>query len=121
VGEDLIHNLDDGEGGEILFKEKCLHDVVSWLGERLKDFPDDFLLGKVSNIESIDTLNEHTHPRIHLLYTLIIIHFELIEFHLEQLIFLLTDLFVTHMDFFELHPHFMGGFQSKDLVKQLLI
>jgi hypothetical protein len=25
------------------------------------------------------------------------------------------------MDFFELHPHFMGGFQSKDLVKQLLI
>jgi hypothetical protein len=32
-------------------------------------------------------LNKHTHPRIHLLYTLIIIHFELIELHLEQLIF----------------------------------
>jgi hypothetical protein len=31
----------------------------------LKDFLDNFLLGKVSNIESIDTLNEHTHPRIH--------------------------------------------------------
>jgi hypothetical protein len=55
------------------------------------------------------------------LYTLIILHFELIEFHLEQLIFLLTDLFVTHMDFIELHPHFMGGFQSKDPIKQLLI
>jgi hypothetical protein len=25
------------------------------------------------------------------------------------------------MDFFELHPHFMGGFQSKDPIKQLLI
>jgi hypothetical protein len=87
----------------------------------LKDFPDDFLLGKVSNIESIDTLNKHTHPRIHLLYTLIVIHFELIEFHLEQLIFFLTDLFVTHMDLFELHPHLMGGFQSKDPIKQLLI
>jgi hypothetical protein len=67
VGADLLHNLNDGEGGEVLLKEKCLDDVVTWLGERLKDFLDDFLLGKVSNIESIDTLNKHTHPRIHLL------------------------------------------------------
>jgi hypothetical protein len=72
VGADLVHNLGDGEGREILLKERCLDDVVPRLGERLKDFPDDFLLRKVSNIESIDTLNEHTHPRIHLLYTLII-------------------------------------------------
>jgi hypothetical protein len=114
-------NLSDGVGSEILLKEKCLDDVVSWLWERLKDFPNNFLLGKFSNIESIDTLNEHTHHRIHLLYTLIILHFELIEFHLEQLIFFLMDLFVTHMDFFELHPHLMGSFQSKDPIKQLLI
>jgi hypothetical protein len=117
----FVHNLGDGEGGEVILKEKCLDDVVSWLGEHLKDFPDDFLLGKVSNIESIDTLSKHTHPRINLLYTLIIIHFELIEFHLEQLIFLLTDLFVTHMDFSKLHPHLMGDFQSKDPIKQLLV
>jgi hypothetical protein len=121
VGADLVHNLGDGEGREILLKDKCLDDVVLRLGEHLKDFPDDFLLGKVSNIESIDILNEHTHPRIHLPYTLIIIHFELIEFHLKQLIFFLTDIFVTHMDFLELHPHFMDGFQSKDPIKQLLI
>jgi hypothetical protein len=62
VGADLAHNLGDGEGSEILLKEKCLDDVVSWLGERSEDFPDDFLLGKVSNIESIDTLNKHPHP-----------------------------------------------------------
>jgi hypothetical protein len=121
VGADLAHNLGDSEGSEILLKEKCLDDVVSWLGERLEDFPDDFLLGKVSNIESIDTLNKHPHPRIHLLYPLIILHFELIEFHLEQHIFFLTDLFVTHMDFLELHPHFMAGLQSKDPIKQLLV
>jgi hypothetical protein len=59
VGADLAHNLGDGEGSEILLKEKCLDDVVSWLGERLKDFLYDFLLGKVSSIESIDTLNKH--------------------------------------------------------------
>jgi hypothetical protein len=121
VGADLAHNLGDGKGGEVLLKEKCLDDVVSWLGERLKDFPDDFLLGKVSNIESIDTLNKHPNPRIHLLYPLIILHFELIEFQLEQLIFFLTDLFVAHMDFIEFHPHLMGGGQSKDPIKQLLI
>jgi hypothetical protein len=56
-----------------------------------------------------------------LLYPLIILHFELIEFQLEQLIFFLTGLFVTHMDFLEFHPHFMGGLQSKDPIKQLLI
>jgi hypothetical protein len=121
VGADLAHNLGDGEGSEILLKEKCLDDVVSWLGERLEDFPDDFLCGKVSNIESIDTFNKHPHPRIHLLYPLIILHFELIEFQLEQLIFFLTDLFVTQMEFLEFHPHFMGGLQSKDPVKQLLV
>jgi hypothetical protein len=87
MGADLVHNLGDGEGSEILLKEKCLDNVVSRLGEHLKDFLDDFLLGKVSKIESIDTLNEDTHPRIHLLYTLIIIHFELIEFHLKKLMF----------------------------------
>jgi hypothetical protein len=121
MGADFVHNLGDGEGREILLKEKCFDDVVLRLGEHLKDFPDDFLLGKVSNIESIDILNKHTHPRIHLLYTLIIIHFELIEFHLKQLILFLTDLLVTHMDFFELHPHFMGGFQREDPIKQFLI
>jgi hypothetical protein len=41
MGADLAHNLGDGEGSEILLKEKCLDDVVSWLGERLKDFTDD--------------------------------------------------------------------------------
>jgi hypothetical protein len=56
MGADLVHNLGDGEGSEILLKEKCLDDVVSRLGERLKDFPNDFLLRKVSNIENIDTL-----------------------------------------------------------------
>jgi hypothetical protein len=49
VGADLAHNLGDGEGSEILLKQKCLDDVVSWLGERLEDFPDDFLLGKVTS------------------------------------------------------------------------
>jgi hypothetical protein len=121
VGADLAHNLGDSEGSEILLKEKCLDDVVSWLGERLKDFPDDFLLGKVSNIESIDTLNKHPHSRIHLLYPLIILHFKLIEFHLEQFILLLMDLFVPHMDFLNLHPHLMGGLQRKDPIKQLLV
>jgi hypothetical protein len=58
VGADLAHNLCDGEGSEILLKEKCFDDVVSWLGERLEDFPDDFLLRKVINIDSIDTLNK---------------------------------------------------------------
>jgi hypothetical protein len=66
-------------------------------------------------------LKKHTHPGIHLLYTLIVIHFELIEFHLEQLIFFLTYLLVSHMDFFKLHPHFMGGFQREDPIKQFLI
>jgi hypothetical protein len=28
VGADLAHNLGDGEGGEVLLKEKCLDDVV---------------------------------------------------------------------------------------------
>jgi hypothetical protein len=121
MGADLVHRLSDGEGREVLFKEKCIDNVVLRLGEHLKDFPDDFLLGKVSNIESIYILNKHTHPRIHLLYTLIIIHFELIELHLEQLIFFLTDLLVAHIDFFELHPHLMGGFQRKDPIKQFLI
>jgi hypothetical protein len=60
MGADLAHNLGDGEGSEILLKEKCLDDVVSWLGERLKDFSDVFLLKKVSNIESIDVT---TRPR----------------------------------------------------------
>jgi hypothetical protein len=31
------------------------------------------------------------------------------------------DLFVTHVDLLEFHPHFMGGWQSKDLIKQFLI
>jgi hypothetical protein len=38
VGADLVHNLGDGEGSEILLKEKCLDDVVSWLGVT-PDFP----------------------------------------------------------------------------------
>jgi hypothetical protein len=121
VGSDLAHNLGNGEGSEILLKEKCLDNVVSWLGERLEDFLNDFLLGKVSNIESIDTSNKHPHPRIHLLYPLIILHFELVEFQLELLIFFLTDLFVTHVDLLEFQPHFMGGWQSKDPIKQFLI
>jgi hypothetical protein len=54
MGADFAHNHSDGEGREILLKEKCLDDVVLRLGERLKDFLDDFLLGKVSNIESIE-------------------------------------------------------------------
>jgi hypothetical protein len=121
VGADLAHNLGDGEGGEVLLKEKCLDDVLFWLGERLKNFPHDFLLGKVSNMESIDTLKKHPHPKIHLLYPLIILHFELIEFQLEQLIFFHMDLFVTHMDIFEFHPHLMGGGLSKDPIKHLLV
>jgi hypothetical protein len=60
MGADLVHNLGDGEGREVLLKEKCLDDVVLRLRERFKDFPDDFLLGKVSNIERIDILNKHT-------------------------------------------------------------
>jgi hypothetical protein len=113
VGADLVHNLGDGESSEILLKKKCRDNVVSCLGERLKDFPNNFLLVKVSNIESIDSLNKHTHPRIHLFYTLIILHFELIKFHLEQLIFLLTDLFVTHMDFFEVASTLHGWFPKQ--------
>jgi hypothetical protein len=32
VGADLFNNLGDGEGREILLKEKCLDDVVPSLG-----------------------------------------------------------------------------------------
>jgi hypothetical protein len=93
---------------------------VSWLGERLEDFPDDFLLGKVRNIESIDTLNKH--PILEYICSTPSSSFILnsLSSNLSNSFFF-TDLFVTHMDFLEFHPHIMGGLQSKDPMRQLLV